>query len=246
MFDDKLKGIAQAYLSMHEKKKEVCEECGKVHEGMCEELSAKQKKIDHDKDGDIEADDLAAIRKKGAKKEAIDIVPSKKSDVNMSGKDKEGGDEEEDDDDDDMPKKKKNGMKVTKKDSKGEKGEKMETTKESTQWDWDAILDAPDDEVDALIDALSEDELVTFASEFNELQEAYNKATPGVKAADQEKLEPRAAAEKDFVAKHKKTDINNPELTKQDGSDKVKVAAPRPGDNKQGDKAMKTLKDIRK
>ena len=45
---------------------EKCEDCGEVHEGECstkkEELSAKQKKIDHDKDGDIDGKDLAKLR----------------------------------------------------------------------------------------------------------------------------------------------------------------------------------------
>ena len=43
-----------------------CEKCGEVHEGECstkkEELSAKQKKIDHDKDGDVDGKDLAKLR----------------------------------------------------------------------------------------------------------------------------------------------------------------------------------------
>jgi hypothetical protein len=52
-----------------------CEKCGEVHEGECatkkEELSPKQKKIDHDKDGDIDGKDLAKLR---MRKEAAEIT----------------------------------------------------------------------------------------------------------------------------------------------------------------------------
>lgn len=82
--DDIAKKLAQAYVSMYEKKVEVemCESCGKVHEGACdpedvkskkettaEALKGNQKKLDVDKDGDIEADDLAALRAKAKKKD---------------------------------------------------------------------------------------------------------------------------------------------------------------------------------
>lgn len=76
--DDITKKLSQAYIGMYEKKEEttakeeiaVCEECGKVHEGSCakEELKGGQKKLDIDKDGDIEADDLAALRAKAKAK----------------------------------------------------------------------------------------------------------------------------------------------------------------------------------
>ena len=73
--------LVQAYKDMYEKKVteqeiEVCEKCGKVHEGSCsseekeeakEALKGYQKKLDMDKDGDIEADDLAALRAKKKK-----------------------------------------------------------------------------------------------------------------------------------------------------------------------------------
>jgi hypothetical protein len=46
---------------------EKCEDCGEVHEGSCstkkEELSPKQKKIDHNKNGKIDGEDLAKLRK---------------------------------------------------------------------------------------------------------------------------------------------------------------------------------------
>jgi len=84
--DDITKKLAQAYHDMYEKKEvkdevEVCESCGKVHEGACnsedvkskeettaEALKGDQKKLDMDKDGDIEADDLAALRATKKKK----------------------------------------------------------------------------------------------------------------------------------------------------------------------------------
>lgn len=73
--------LVQAYKDMYEKKVteqeiEVCDTCGKVHEGSCsseekeetkEALKGDQKKLDMDKDGDIEADDLAALRAKKKK-----------------------------------------------------------------------------------------------------------------------------------------------------------------------------------
>ena len=73
--------LVQAYKDMYEKKVteqeiKVCDTCGKVHEGSCsseekeeakEALKGDQKKLDMDKDGDIEADDLAALRAKKKK-----------------------------------------------------------------------------------------------------------------------------------------------------------------------------------
>lgn len=51
---------------------EGCDHCDGKGYHTAEELSAKQKKLDVDKDGDIGADDLAALRKK-AKKEEKDM-----------------------------------------------------------------------------------------------------------------------------------------------------------------------------
>lgn len=77
------------------------------------------------------------------------------------------------------------------------------------------------------------------------VEQAKGTAQYGVKADDQEKLEPRAKGEKDFADKHTVDTIDRPDATKQDGAEKVKQAPARPGDNKQGDK-LKTFKDIRK
>jgi len=48
-----------------------------------EELTAKQKKIDLDKDGDIDGKDLAALRKKGAKKEEVDMMAKYTSAISL-------------------------------------------------------------------------------------------------------------------------------------------------------------------
>src|SRR5210317_1109982 len=50
-------------------KGEGCDHCEGRGYHTTEELTAKQKKIDVDKDGDIGADDLAALRKKAKKEE---------------------------------------------------------------------------------------------------------------------------------------------------------------------------------
>ena len=70
---------------------DTCEECGKVHEGACsegwmkkEELSPKQKKIDHNKNGKIDGEDLAKLRNEG------------------KDEDDEDDDDEEDEDEDEM------------------------------------------------------------------------------------------------------------------------------------------------
>lgn len=82
--------------------------------------------------------------------------------------------------------------------------------------------------------------------EKTEVQEAAKgSAQYGVKADDQEKLEPRAKGEKDFADKHDVEVKDRPDAVKQDNADKVKKAPARPGDNAQGDK-LKTFKDIRK
>jgi hypothetical protein len=72
-----------------------------------------------------------------------------------------------------------------------------------------------------------------------------NEAKIDPKHGDQEKMEPRAKGEKDFVDDHKLEIKDRPDAVKQDGADKVKQAPARPGDNKQGDK-LKSFKDIRK
>lgn len=55
---------------------EVCEKCDKVHEGTCtsEQLSPKQKKIDHDKDGDIDGKDLAKLRGESYDQDTLEFI----------------------------------------------------------------------------------------------------------------------------------------------------------------------------
>lgn len=45
---------------------------------------------------------------------------------------------------------------------------------EDYEWDWDAILEAPDHEIDALIEDLTDDELESFVAEFESLEESKN------------------------------------------------------------------------
>ena len=118
--------------------------------------------------------------------------------------------------------------------------------KESTVWNWDEILDAPETEIDALIENLDGEDLETFMAEFNELTEAYSKAPPNettVKTG-KEQLIPRAQAEKAFVDMHTQANTVAP-YDKDQHSSSTKQAPTRPGD-KRASEPLKTLKDIRK
>lgn len=74
---------------------ELCEKCGKVHEGACkesmvekeveEELSPKQKKIDHNKNGKIDGEDLAKIRNEETELEEGDRKLDLRSDEKKVG-----------------------------------------------------------------------------------------------------------------------------------------------------------------
>lgn len=44
-------------------------------------------------------------------------------------------------------------------------------TKENLEWNWDAILEAPEEEIDAMIEEMSDDDLESFVSEFEQLDE---------------------------------------------------------------------------
>lgn len=288
LFDDKTKGIAQAYLTMLEaNKKKALDPVGK-EDG------------DVDNDGDEDSSDEYLLKRRAAisksiKKESIEITVGGKSEVSKKGmKDKEGGDEEEESDDDndneveiktkktsnDDGKKKKEMPAFMKKEgfvsaaqrkavwaSKNEKGVKEELKgnqhkldknkngkldkqdfkmlqKESV-WNWDEIVEASDEDIDALIETLEGDDLESFMVEFNELTEMYAKATPGVKKDGQEKLEPRAPAEKAFFNMHSTVEKDHP-FDKNQHDQGIKTQAKvRPGD-KRANEPMKTLKDIRK
>jgi hypothetical protein len=119
---------------------------------------------------------------------------------------------------------------------------------ESTVWKWDEILEASDEELDALIEELDEEDLDSFVSEFNEISEVYTKkAKEGPDASTREVMEPRAPAEKDFVAKHGVVEKDHPTDTvpKQHDPKGVSHAPVRRGD-KRNSEPMKSLKDIRK
>lgn len=112
-------------------------------------------------------------------------------------------------------------------------------------WNWDEIVEASDEDIDALIETLEGDDLESFMSEFNELTEMYAKATPGVKKDGQEKLEPRAPAEKAFVNAHKNVTKDHPFNKNQHDQGVKSQSKVRLGD-KRANEPMKTLKDIRK
>ena len=142
-------------------------------------------------------------------------------------------------------------------------------TKESMEWNWDALLEASEEELDLFIEQLSDEEFQSFAEEFElvdqqiELEEAMvntkvvkasndkiKRGFEGGKGEDDGELAPRAPAEVDWVAKHIESDYQvdvtaTPYKTKPECG--VKSQAPaRPGDNHKGESKMKTLKDFRK
>lgn len=301
LFDDKSKGIAQAYLSMLEAKKQETkmDPVGK-HDA------------DIDNDGDTDKSDEYLIKRRKAiatsmkkeeteqvdeascgtkpKKEAIEITIGGKSEVSKKGmKDKEGGDddESEDDSEDDSED---GEVEIKKKDSKSDdkktamkkeavknpyaigmatamksakdkpplekstitKAHKIAKSimkKESTVWNWDEILEASDEELDALIEQLEGEDLQSFMAEFSELSEAteaaYKKSPHDVDPKEQEKLEPRAPAEKAFADLHKGVVKDHPFDKNQHDQGVNKQAPVRPGD-KRVSAPMKSLKDIRK
>jgi ribosomal protein L12E/L44/L45/RPP1/RPP2 len=294
LFDDKTKGIAQAYLTMLEAKKDpkmdpVGKEDGDVDNDGDKDSSdeyLKKRRTAISKSVKEDAVDEACGTPMKAKKEAIEITIGGKSEVSKKGmKDKEGGDEEEEesDDNDDTEgsddkdvkiktkkssddgddKKKKEMPAFMKKEDVytsdvkvGENGRKVRSHRitfankakihaESTIWNWDEIIEASDEEIDALIETLEGDDLESFMSEFNELSEMYTKATPGVKKDGQEKLEPRAPAEKAFADIHKAVEKDHPFDKDQHDQGVKSQAKARPGD-KRANEPMKTLKDIRK
>lgn len=112
--------------------------------------------------------------------------------------------------------------------------------KESTVWNWDQILEASDEELDSLIEQLNDEDFDSFAHEFYEFTEMYAKAKQGVSKEGQEKLEPRAPAEKAFVNMHRRVVSDEPEGIVDRSA--VKAQSPiRPGDKRSGE-PMKTVK----
>lgn len=211
--DNELKSIAQAYLSMLDEKKMAKEN---EHEDDDDKVvcpKCEGKGCDHcdDKGYHMKKDEaMDPVNKKAVKK---DFDDRKDKDIDNDG--------DVDDSDEYLHKRRKAISKSVKKES----------------YDWDTILEMSDDELDAFIDSLPESAIDQLTKEFKEISEAAS-AQMKPKPEDQEKLEPRAAGEKDFADKHKVDVKDNPETKKQDGSEKVKQAAGRKGD--------KRLKDVRK
>ena len=234
--DNELKSIAQAYLSMLDEKKMAKEnddddkvECPKCKGEGCDhcddkgyhmkkddekEVDEAVKKEDNTNDKSDDGDGMDKVQPKALKKKFAD---RKDKDLDNDG--------DTDDSDEYLHNRRKAISKAV----------KEKTKKESV--DWDAILEMTDDEIDNYIDNLPEAALNRFAKEFAAMTEAAT-AQMKPKPEDQEKLEPRAAAEKDWADKHTVDVKDNPETKKQDGSEKVKQAAGRKGD--------KRLKDVRK
>ena len=124
--------------------------------------------------------------------------------------------------------------------------------KEDYTWDWDAILDAPEEEIDAFIEELNDTDYESFVSEFETLDEGENwyqgstNSKQPMTADGKETLEPRAEADKAFVDAHRKS----VKVTDYPGKDKpvtnAKPQSPaRPGE-KRNPEPMKTLSDIRR
>ena len=200
--DNELKSIAQAYLSMHEKKaNEEKIECPKCKGDGCDHCDGKGY---HEKKMDEKMDPVDPKALKGKHDDRKD------KDIDNDG--------DVDDSDEYLHKRRKAVGKAMKKES----------------FDWDAILEMEDADIDAFIDDLSEEDLEQFSSEYDAL--IAEAKQPNDTGGEKEKLEPRAPAEKDFKDKHTVDTKDRPDANKQDGSDKVKPAA----------KPAKSLKDVRK
>ena len=102
-------------------------------------------------------------------------------------------------------------------------------------FDWDAISEMTDDEVDSYVDSLDESQLEAFESEMNEAANADGDA----EQQDKEQL--------DFIRKHsdKANIVDRPDADKPAAADATSVSKKRPGDNDKGDKKVKRLKDVR-
>lgn len=234
--DNELKSIAQAYLSMLDEKKMAKEnddedkvECPKCKGEGCDHCDDKGYHMKKDDDDDNEKEVDEAVKKEDNTNDKSDdgdgmdkVQPKALKKKFADRKDKDlDNDGDTDDSDEYLHKRRKAISKSVKKES----------------YDWDTILEMSDDELDAFIDSLPESAIDQLTKEFEAISEAAS-AQMKPKPEDQEKLEPRAAGEKDFADKHKVDVKDNPETKKQDGSEKVKQAAGRKGD--------KRLKDVRK
>jgi hypothetical protein len=129
--------------------------------------------------------------------------------------------------------------------------DKRTLNKENYQWDWDAIADAPEEEIDAMIEQMNDEDFDSFVSELDSISEGnnwYQASTGSVQPEDEngrEKLEPRAEADKAFANAHRQMI----KIKDYPGKDKpitnAKPQAPiRPGE-KRNPEPRKTLSDIR-
>lgn len=85
----------------------------------------------------------------------------------------------------------------------------------STYWNWDAIMEAPKEEVDSLIEGMNEKEFKTFVREYYEATGSADYRYSGrgqlrPREEDQEKLEPRAEAEKHWADRHEVKPFDRP------------------------------------
>jgi hypothetical protein len=85
----------------------------------------------------------------------------------------------------------------------------------NTYWNWDAIMEASKSEVSDLIDNMSEREFKSFVKEYYEATGSSDyrysgRAQRKPREEDQEKLEPRAEAEKHWADRHDTETFDRP------------------------------------
>ena len=101
----------------------------------------------------------------------------------------------------------------------------------TTYWNWDAINEASEAEVSDLIDNMSEREFKTFVKEYYEATGSSDyrysgRAQRKPKEEDQEKLEPRAPAEKHWADRHDTQTFDRPGKDGYDVTQGVSQAQP--------------------
>ena len=119
---------------------------------------------------------------------------------------------------------------------------------EDFEWNWDAILEAPAEELDAMIEEMSDEELNSFVTEFESIEEGNQLSTNSVQPMSpdgRETLDPRAPADRAFANAHRQqVDIKD-----YPGKDKpvnnAKAQAPLRTGDKRNSEPKKTLSDIR-
>lgn len=99
----------------------------------------------------------------------------------------------------------------------------MSNNEKTTYWNWDAIMEASPDEVDSLIEGMNEKEFKTFVREYYEATGSSDykysgRAQRKPREEDQENLEPRAPAEKEWADRHKVDTFDRPGRDKYDAT----------------------------